>query len=240
MDATYDALRALTSSKLRWGILDSLDAPMRLSELRREVGANAPNTSTKAKDLQRLGLIERDNGDYKITHIGRVIHEQLSLLVDTMDALYKHEEFWFKVIEFLPEELVRSIHWFKGARMIRNNKNNIEAVKQELLCYIKKAEDGLLVVVLPVKCEEISEAVKEAGKTVDTRLITLKDNPGLRYGLISSKRFVILFTEMLDMALVKKWSGRSELTCSWLDDEGMTLAPLRTLTGQVLVNGPVA
>ena len=44
-------------------------------------------------------------------------------------------------------------------------------------------------------------------KTVDTRLITLKDDPRLRYGLVSSKGSAVLFTDMLDMALVKKWSG---------------------------------
>ena len=64
MESPYETLRSLTSSRLRQNILNSLNKPMRLCELKRAVGSNAPNTSSKAKDLQNLGLVKRDRGDY--------------------------------------------------------------------------------------------------------------------------------------------------------------------------------
>jgi predicted transcriptional regulator len=203
MDASYDALRALTSSKLRWGILESLERPKRLSDLRRIVGANAPNTSTKAKDLQRLGLIDRDNGDYYMTRAGKIVHVRLSMLMDTLDALYAHRDFWFRILEHLPEEMILHIHHFKKAILIKAGRNDLEIVKRELLRYIQKAEDELLVV-LPVKCEEIENAIERKSKSITTRLVTLHDDPNLHYGLISSKSFTVLFTDMLDMALISK------------------------------------
>ncbi len=203
MDASYDALRALTSSKLRWGILESLEHPKRLSDLRRIVGANAPNTSTKAKDLQRLGLIDRDNGDFYMTRAGRIVHLRLSLLIDTLDALYTHRDFWLRMLDHMPEEVIQHIHHFKRAKLVRAGRDDLDLVKRELLRYIQKAE-GELFVVLPVKCEELMKAVERASKSVNTKLITLQDQPDLHYGLISSNGFTILFTDMLDMALISK------------------------------------
>jgi predicted transcriptional regulator len=208
MEASYDALRALTSSKLRWGILDSLEKPRRLSDLRRIVGANAPNTSTKAKDLQRLGLIERDNGDFKLTHSGRIIHKRLSLLADTMDSLYKHVEFWSKILDKLPPELLCEVHTFKNARIIKNSRDDLHKVEREVLHFVNKAE-GRLLVILPVTSKELISAITEISKKVETTLVTLHENPNLRYGLISSDKGTMLFTEMLDMALVKKALKRS-------------------------------
>jgi hypothetical protein len=46
--------------------------------------------------------------------------------------------------------------------------------------------------------------VEKISKTVDTRLKTLKDDPELRYGMVKTNGTTVLFTEMLDMALVKE------------------------------------
>ncbi len=200
---SYESAKSLVSSRLRLDILDSLDTPKRLSELRRAVGANAPNTSTKAKDLQRLGLIERNDGDFRMTHTGRIIHERLSLFFDTMETLLEHKEFWARVLDKLPEEIRRSVHIFKGARLVRNEREHPDKVKAELIKLIQKAK-GELTVFLPAHSMDIIEAVARRPKTHDTRLVTLRDQPELRYGLISSNSLTVLFTDLLDMALVTK------------------------------------
>jgi len=49
-DSAKDTIHKLYNSRLRLAILDALkDKPMRLSDLRRAVGANAPNTSPKPR-----------------------------------------------------------------------------------------------------------------------------------------------------------------------------------------------
>lgn len=198
---SYESARSLVSSRLRLDILGSLESPMRLADLRRAVGANAPNTSTKAKDLQQMGLIERNNGDFRRTHMGGIVHERLSLLLDTMEALLEHREFWAKLLDNLPPEIKRSVHMFKGAKLVRNEREHPDRVKAELIKIIKKAK-GELTVILPAHSKEILDAIQ--GLSVDTRLRTLSDDPELRYGLISSKGLTVLFTELLDMALIAK------------------------------------
>jgi predicted transcriptional regulator len=201
MDASYEALRSLTSSRLRKDILGSLEEPMRLCDLRRAVSSNAPNTSSKARDLQEMGFICRDNGDYKRTRAGRLVHERLTVLSGTIESYYKHKEFWMRMLDHLPEEIQCSIHKFKGARLIRSGRDDIDRVKKEILKAIRGAEKELTVV-LPVNCECIMKELEKASRTLDTRLTTLKDDPGLRYGMVKTNESTILFTDMLDMALI--------------------------------------
>ena len=208
MDVSYDVLRIITSSRLRLNILNSLESPMRLSDLRRAVNSNAPNTSSKAKDLQRLDLIKRDNGDYRITRMGRIVNGRISALLDTLAALYKHREFWSRIIDNLPDEIISSIHEFKEARLLANDRRCLDRVRREILRRVKQAE-GELLLVMPADSEEILGAAKEVSSRVKTRLVTLEDEPGLRYGLASAGNFKILFTEMLDMALVRETCSSS-------------------------------
>lgn len=202
MEASYEILRNLVSSRLRLDILGSLDSPMRLCELRRAIGSNAPNTSSKAKELQNIGLIERSNGDYKITGMGRMVNERLSLLVDTIDVLYAYRDFWAVVLDKLPDEIRENLHKFKGARLVRNDRRKLNRVQLEILSQIKMAE-GWLKVIMPAESEAILREARKASKRVPTKLVTLRDDPELGYGLILSDESAVLFTDVLDMALVK-------------------------------------
>ena len=203
MDSSYEIIKSLVSSRLRLDILSSLEVPMRLCNLKRAVKSNAPNTSSRAKDLQNLGLVKRDGGDYEITPAGRVINERINMLSDTVEAIYNNREFWERMLDKLPDEVISSIHEFREARVIKSSKNDLDKVKREILHLIRGAEKEI-VVVLPMKCGCIRREVEKASKTVDTQLETLADNPELRYGMIKTNGTTILFTEMLDMALVKE------------------------------------
>jgi len=203
MDISYGILRTITSSRLRLNILRSLESPMRLSDLRRAVNSNAPNTSSKAKDLQELSLITRDNGDYQITHMGKLVSQRVSVLLDTLTTLYTHINFWSGIIDKLPDDLLDSIHEFKGARLVVNNRTNLDRVRGEIIRGINRAE-GELLVIMPAHSEGILKAVEKASQRVKTVLISLDDRPELHYGLVSADNFRILFTEMVDMALVKE------------------------------------
>ncbi len=192
-------LRTLASSRIRMGILEALGEPMRLSELRRVVGTNAPNTSTKAKDLEAMGLIERDNGGYMRTRAGKLVNSRLSLLSDTLESLCSHWEFWAYMLNHLPPELVERIHEFKDAKLVRNSRQDPDVVRRLLLRSVTEA-NGCLTVVLPVMWQDILSALETRGN--GTKVSTVIDCPELRYGLISSKGSTILFTEALDIALV--------------------------------------
>src|SRR5512137_125435 len=89
-------LRKLYDSKLRLAILEALgDGPMRLADLRRTVNSNAPNTSTKAKDLEDMGLVERIEGDYALTPYGRAVSAKIHESVEFYATYEKFKEFWW-------------------------------------------------------------------------------------------------------------------------------------------------
>lgn len=201
MEFSYQALRSLTSSRLRKDILKSLESPMRLCDLKRAVKSNAPNTSSKARDLQDLGLIKREHGDYRITPAGRVVRERLARLSDTVDAFYGNREFWERMLGHLPDDIVCRMHEFKGAKLIRSSRDDLDRVKHEIVRRLREARDEVEVV-LPMHCECILEEVRALPRTVDTRLKTLKEDPSVRYGMVKTNGTIMLFTEMLDMALI--------------------------------------
>ncbi len=88
-------IRKLYDSKLRMAILEALgDGPKRLSDLRRIVDSNAPNTSTKAKDLEDMGLIERIDGDYALTPYGRAVRSRAQESFEFYATYAKFREFW--------------------------------------------------------------------------------------------------------------------------------------------------
>jgi len=88
-------IRSLYDSKLRLAILDALsEQSMPLSDLRRKVDANAPNTSSKAKDLENMGLLTREKGDYKLTEWGQAVHRRTEKSISFFSTYEKHKEFW--------------------------------------------------------------------------------------------------------------------------------------------------
>ena len=194
MKAPHAALKTLVSSRLRLEILESLEHPMRLCDLRREIDANAPNTSTKAKDLETLGLITRKNGDYEMTPAGHLVRKRLDILNDTLETLHDHGEFWERVLVDLPHELIERLHEFKGARLLRNTREDLETVKKELIGMIHEAEH--LELVLPVRCPRMLSAANGKGE------ITTLDDADLHYGYLKTDKGTALFTELLDMCLV--------------------------------------
>lgn len=147
-------------------------------------------------------MIKRDNGDYEITRMGELVRKRVLMLLDTLTVLYEHGDFWSRIIDSLPDEIIEMIHEFRDARLIANDRKNLERVKHEISERIKQAR-GMLFVVMPANCRDMLKAVEKVSGRMETRLVTLRDRPDLHYGLVVADNFAILFTEMLDMALVK-------------------------------------
>ena len=90
-DLAEGTIRGLYDSRLRLAILDALrDKPMRLADLGRAVDAKAPNTSSRAKELEEMGLIERAGGNLRLTGFGRAA---LDKMVDSIEFYANYEKF---------------------------------------------------------------------------------------------------------------------------------------------------
>lgn len=202
MEDSREVLRSLACSRLRQDILSSLERPMRLSDLKRAVDSNAPNTSAKARELQKMGFVCRERGDYRITDAGKIVFEKLSLLSDAIEAYHKHRAFWIKTFDKLPKEIKWQIEKFKDAELIQNERDNLRKVESTISKLLSSAR-GELLVLMPSKSQELLKALE--GRLGIT-LVTSREDPELGYGLIVSDDFTIIFTELLDMALIAKKS----------------------------------
>jgi predicted transcriptional regulator len=104
-------IRKLYDSSLRLAILDALkDGPMRLADLRRAVDANAPNTSSKAKELEGMGLIKRENGEFTLTSWGKAVCERISESSKFYATYEKFKNFWeTHHLEGIPPEFMNRV-----------------------------------------------------------------------------------------------------------------------------------
>jgi len=119
-------LRKLYDSGLRLAILDALkDGPMRLADLRRVVNANAPNTSTKAKELEEMGLVEKVEGDFQLTPFGKAVLERVRESSDFYSSYEKFKDFWSTHhIEGVPVEFLLRVGELNDSTLLRCTKEN--------------------------------------------------------------------------------------------------------------------
>ena len=170
-DLVESTIRKLYDSRLRLAILDALkDGPMRLSDLRREVNANAPNTSAKSKDLEGMGLVERKEGVYSISEWGQLIRDNLSDSIQLIAVHEKFREYWdTHSIAGIPKELRKELDVYLKAELIKPKKENITYAEDhfvELLYTIEKRFWGLTPVFRPEYIGPIMAAVKKGADVI--------------------------------------------------------------------------
>ncbi len=171
-DSAKDTLRRLYDSRLRLAILDALKGgPMRLSDLRRAVGANAPNTSSKAKNLEEIGLVER-SGDYKLTSYGLITRELIHETLAFCSVFENFKEYWdTHAVEAIPEEFLKRLGELKGLKLVKVSRSNANAPFEILFKNIMDAREkfyGLC----PIYYKNWTELpIPLSKKRIDTQLI---------------------------------------------------------------------
>jgi predicted transcriptional regulator len=116
----------LYDSRLRLAILDALkDGPLRLADLRRVVNANAPNTSSKSKELEGMGLVERVEGDFQLTPFGRAVMARTQESLEFYSTYEKFKDFWSThEVDAIPEHLWSRIGELSDAELIGGSETN--------------------------------------------------------------------------------------------------------------------
>jgi len=180
-------IRKLFDSKLRLAIVDALaEKPMPLSDLRRVVGANAPNTSSKAKDLEEMGIVERNRGQYGLTPYGRAVLHKSKQSFEFYATYEKFKEFWeTRHLEGIPQELLLRLADLKESTLMRSsltdvNKPHDDFVK--MLYSLKERFFGLT----PVYHSDYLNA------------LILKVQEGLETNLILTSDILSVFTKLPD------------------------------------------
>jgi len=203
-------LKNICNSRLRAGILFSLDEPMALCDLRRALGTNAPNTSAKAKDLEKMGLVERDNGDYRLTKQGMMVKMKFKEFSDTLAMLDKFDGVWSRIMDGIPVELLDGIDCLLDSRAVENSSSDLDRVKKEILKLFK--EGDLRKVLLPAYSKEIVDAIRGMERVeiiadegiVGPDEIGAKPTKSLNVGLFVGDSYIALTSRLMDCALVSK------------------------------------
>lgn len=140
-------IRKLYDSGLRLAILDALkDKPMRLADLRRAVNANAPNTSSKAKELEEMGLLGRVDGDFKLTPFGQAILAQIDKSSDFYASYARFKDFWSTHhTEGIPLEFLLRIGELNDSTLLRCTKENPIATHEGFVDYLKSIKKEMYI-----------------------------------------------------------------------------------------------
>jgi predicted transcriptional regulator len=161
-DACEDTIRKLYDSRLRLSILDALkDGPLRLADLRREVDANAPNTSAKAKELEEMGLIERVEGDFVLTLHGRVTLQKITEEAKFYATYEKFKDYWqSRRLDFIPDEPWSKIGMLHNSEVIKSPQTNTTHTHDHFvknLLAVKKTFNGIS----PIYHQDYINAIKQ-------------------------------------------------------------------------------
>jgi predicted transcriptional regulator len=167
-------IRKLYDSSLRLAILDALkDGPMRLADLRRAVDANAPNTSSKAKELEGMGLVERERGDYKLTPFGTSVVSRLSDSIDFYTTYGKFKDFWeTHHMEGIPKDFLLRLGELKNSYLVKCTKSNPIATHEELMYMLAKTEKELYAMSPVYQKEWGTELFRLTGKAKMEAILT--------------------------------------------------------------------
>jgi len=170
-------IRKLYDSTLRLAILDALkDNPMRLADLRRVVNANAPNTSSKAKDLEGMGLVERADGDFQLTPYGRAVRARTKEALEFYSTYEKFRKYWEgNVTTGIPDFLWFRLSDLNDAQVVETSAKDVTKVHDSFVVLLNSIKEKFYGV-SPIFHEEYLMAANMLiKKGVDTQLIVTND-----------------------------------------------------------------
>ena len=171
-------LRKLYDSSLRIAILDALkDGPLRLADLRRKVDANAPNTSSKAKDLEGLGLVERVGGDYRLTQLGAALRATLEEHLSSVATLEAHKEYWLsRRLDFIPRQSWSEIRLIKKSEVVKSPQLDTTYTHDNFAKLLMTVKKGSFKGISPIYHEDYMNAIKNmVANGVNIELVVTPD-----------------------------------------------------------------
>ncbi len=170
-------VRKLYDSTLRLAILDALnDGPLRLADLRRAVNANAPNASSKAKELEEMGLLERVDGDFQLTPYGRAVRVRIQEATEFYSTYEKFRGYWEgNVTTGIPEFLWVRLGDLNDAQVVETTAKDVTKVHDSFVVLLNSIKETFYGV-SPIFHDEYLMAVNMLiKKGVDTQLVITND-----------------------------------------------------------------
>jgi predicted transcriptional regulator len=176
-DLAENTIRKLYDSKLRLAIIDALkDNPMRLADLRRAVNANAPNTSSKAKELEEMGLLEKSEGDFQLTPYGQAIRQRIQETLEFYSTYEKFKEFWeTHNTNGIPRELWLRLAELNNSEIVKDTSGSVTESHDKFVLLLKSIKKRFYGVSPIYHDEYLKEVFDKLGANVDSKFIISKE-----------------------------------------------------------------
>ena len=173
-----NTLRLVTCSELRRGVLISLKAGKKpLSELRDDLEVSSTTAIHALRELERENLLFQDKDkDYALTKIGEVIALKLTDLMDAIDVLKKHEDFWLTHdLSGIPPHLLEKIGCLKDSIIIEAPATDVLKIFTNFIDILKNSKEisGVTSMFIPEFGSLLKELTLE--KNVDVELILTEE-----------------------------------------------------------------
>ncbi|KUG19432.1 MAG: winged helix-turn-helix domain-containing protein [Methanomicrobiaceae archaeon] len=173
-----NTLRLAACSDLRRNVLLSLKEDRKvLKKLREELDVNASTAIHALRDLEKDMLVFQDEDrSYALTKIGEVIALKVADVMDAIDVLKEHEDFWLTHdLSGIPPHLLERIGWLKGATLLENPATDIFQVHESFVSLLAGARkirgvSSIFVPQYPILFEELI-----LKKKADVELIVTED-----------------------------------------------------------------
>jgi predicted transcriptional regulator len=118
-----------------------LEKPMTLAEIKSHLEVSSPEILPRIKEMETKNLICKDNRNYVLTPIGKVVAKFFQPLIKTLHVIEENEEFWKEhMVEAIPQQFLERIGELGRCRLVESRLENMYEPHTEFFENIAKAE----------------------------------------------------------------------------------------------------
>jgi predicted transcriptional regulator len=131
-------LSIIFSSEVRKEVIfHLLEKPMTLSDMKIYFSISSPEIIPRLKELQKNNIIYKEDNEYKLTEIGRIIAINFKPLLNTLDAISCNEKFWKEHnLESIPNHILMRLGELQDCAIIEERMDNIHYVHEKVFNHV--------------------------------------------------------------------------------------------------------
>jgi predicted transcriptional regulator len=98
------------SEKRKSALLTLMNGPATIEEIKESLTGTTSAIMAQIKILFEQGLIEQNNGKYRLTYIGQILMKKIQPLIGTLDVLEENKNYWMnRDLSSIPQPLLDRI-----------------------------------------------------------------------------------------------------------------------------------
>jgi predicted transcriptional regulator len=130
------------SEKRKNTLLMLMDGPATIDEIKKSINGTTSAIMAQIKILLEQGLIEQNNDEYKLTHVGHIILKKIKPLIEALNVVEGNKEFWAsRDLGAVPDTLLDRIGDLGDVLIHEPDLNHLFEPPRELLVSLKQTRN---------------------------------------------------------------------------------------------------